>query len=504
MPQVPCLGSTTMSSPHRGLMLAVVFTLGALMLEYPMAGAQEVRPDQQGQPNQPSQGRRGWGGDRPRGGGMRGPEGVRGPGASRGPGADRGTGRDRGPEGNRGAGRDRGPGGNRGPGGDRGFGRGGPPGPFTPEMVEQFYVRVSEGHLRRLTDIYALTEDQRAQVRQQLDTIKQQQREYSQPIMRDVQTMMRERFALEGQRRAGQAIDENRLQQVTDWLRQARNQSPLMNFENVADAVEKTLPADQVTRAQQRRSASKAEEDARSAERQRRRQEMRAQRDAQRQLEQQQQAQQPVPQPVQPEQSPSGDASQAQDSQLPSDNRGAEQGARPDRPQRRQRAVTQEQSVQDSGQVQDEQDRMRSWRERARESRGTGDPWDDYVIAFIRRYHLDDSQQSSAHSLLRMYKDERRQYRDARKLDYAAAEKIENDQKRHDEIERLNKGIDRLFEVLKERLERIPTDSQIAQYGSRRRPTGERDSPTSRPAPDSQQDRPAQSQPAASAGSQPV
>ena len=362
-------------------------------------------------------------------------------------------------------------------------------------MREQFYTRVSDGHFRRLTDIYALTEDQKAQVKQQLKTITEQQRQFSEPILKDFETLMRERFTLEGQRRSGQAVDENRLQQINDWLRQVRDQSPLMNFDNVANQVEQTLPPDQVAQAQQRRATSKAQEEARRAEFRQRREQMQAQREAQRQQEQQAQAQQPAQQ-IQSDQNAAVDQGQAQDGQPAPDGQRRGRGQRPDRQQRFQRAAAEEQIVQDQPAAQDGQDQPRDGRGRGRDARPAGDPWDEYVAAFIRRYHLDDSQQSSARSLLRTYKDERQQYRDARRTDYAAAQALESESKRRDEIERLNKGIDRLFDALKEKLERIPTNDQFAKYGSRRRSSSERENATSRPA-DSPQAVPAATQPAA-------
>jgi len=364
-------------------------------------------------------------------------------------------------------------------------------------MREQFYNRVSEGHFRRLTDIYTLNEDQKAQVKQQLKDITQKQREYTDPIMKEVEPLMRERFSLDSQRRAGQAIDESRFQQVTDRLRQMRDQSPLMNFDNVANEVEKTLPADQVAQGQQRRAESRAREDARREEWRQRREEMRAQREAQRQQEQQGQTEQPAQQQVQPEQNAGVDQGQAEGGQSPPDGQRRGRGPRGDRQQRFQRAVAEQQVAQDQQATQDGQDQPFEGRGRGRDARPAGDSWDEYVAVFIRRYHLDESQQSSARSLLRTYKNERQQYRDARRTDYAAAQALESDSKRRDEIERLDKGIDRLFDALKEKLERIPTDDQLTKYGSRRRSSSEREGATSRPASDSPRAIPSSSQPAA-------
>ena len=95
------------------------------------------------------------------------------------------------------------------------------------------------------------------------------------------------------------------------------------------------------------------------------------------------------------------------------------------------------------------------------------DEWSAYVDAFIKRYQLDEGQQSAARRILRTLQDQRDQYmrRHKSKLEEveqhrAAATTDEAREKVADEARRLQEPIDRMFENLKERLDKLPTRKQ--------------------------------------------
>ena len=103
-------------------------------------------------------------------------------------------------------------------------------------------------------------------------------------------------------------------------------------------------------------------------------------------------------------------------------------------------------------------------REQGRQDRGavagSGDSWDRYVESFTRLYQLDPAQQAAAQSVLVEMKQRRDTYRESRRADFDALDKIEDRQARREAYEKLNKPTEQLFEQLKERLMRIPTNAQ--------------------------------------------
>ncbi len=89
-----------------------------------------------------------------------------------------------------------------------------------------------------------------------------------------------------------------------------------------------------------------------------------------------------------------------------------------------------------------------------------GDSWDRYVESFSRLYRLDPAQQASAQSILREMKAQRDTYRQSRRTDFEALSRIEDRDARREASDKLTQPVDRLFERLKERLTRIPTNAQ--------------------------------------------
>jgi len=88
--------------------------------------------------------------------------------------------------------------------------------------------------------------------------------------------------------------------------------------------------------------------------------------------------------------------------------------------------------------------------------------WDRYVDRFIEKYKLDESQQSSASSVLRGLKQQRHLYRESKRGDYKALLAIEDRSEREGKLEKLNEPVDKMFGELKSRLTRIPTSGQMA------------------------------------------
>ena len=128
--------------------------------------------------------------------------------------------------------------------------------------------------------------------------------------------------------------------------------------------------------------------------------------------------------------------------------------------------------------------------------------WDSYVQEFIRRFELDDAQSEAALSVLRECKSRARTYRQSREKDFAqAGERLRQARSAGQppevqkakiriwtQIEKgLNKPIVDLFQELKDRLDRIPTD---AQKERERRKAGRPATPE-RSTPDSKDRKPA-------------
>jgi hypothetical protein len=90
------------------------------------------------------------------------------------------------------------------------------------------------------------------------------------------------------------------------------------------------------------------------------------------------------------------------------------------------------------------------------------DSWDRYLEDFVRKFQLDDSQQSTALSILRTFKQRRDAYRESRRDEYKALLSLEDFNKRDKQLESLRGPVNRLFSDLQTKLERIPTSAQKA------------------------------------------
>ncbi len=105
------------------------------------------------------------------------------------------------------------------------------------------------------------------------------------------------------------------------------------------------------------------------------------------------------------------------------------------------------------------------------------DEWDRFVERFIARYKLDETQQTSARSILRELKERALTYRQAHEEEYAAVDRRlaaakKGDLERLDPLRcrrELDKPIDEMFDELRARLEGLLTSAQRALGESDRR-----------------------------------
>lgn len=97
------------------------------------------------------------------------------------------------------------------------------------------------------------------------------------------------------------------------------------------------------------------------------------------------------------------------------------------------------------------------------------DEWDRYVAEFIQRYRLDEAQRNTAHKILNSLKDSRDKYLRRKLPDIKRLEQRLTGAQTQDDraalrkaYTRLNAPLERYFQMLKDRLDRIPTRKQRA------------------------------------------
>jgi hypothetical protein len=90
------------------------------------------------------------------------------------------------------------------------------------------------------------------------------------------------------------------------------------------------------------------------------------------------------------------------------------------------------------------------------------DAWERYTRNYAQRYQFDASQQAAAQSILRDLLQQRQAYEESHRLDFAAAEKIEDRDLRRKQQDYLNQPVRQLFEQLKTKLGQLPTAAQRA------------------------------------------
>ena len=124
------------------------------------------------------------------------------------------------------------------------------------------------------------------------------------------------------------------------------------------------------------------------------------------------------------------------------------------------------------------------------------DWWDTYVQEFIRKYRLDEAQSDAALSILRECKQRARDYRNSKEKEFLMVsqrlqearqpgQSMDVRKKKLEVFEKLEKTLNQpildLFEELKTRLDRIPTDAQKERADGKSRRTRHRTQPDATP-----------------------
>ncbi len=357
---------------------------------------------------------------------------------------------------------------------DRG-GFGGPRGPreFTAEDREQFEQRMVDRYLERMTENYELDDQQQAQVRAQLDQVREQQKAFAESRSSEFEALRDQMRELRNAREQGGEFNWEKARELGEKMRTLWQDAPLMNRQQIRENVEKLLPAEQAERGRARWESQEQERDRRREEMRQRWEERRQQWEAERAAE------------AGPEGQPAAEESAPTDEQVGQDGAAEATGTERRRSWRQQRDAWRRQRREQQGQapnadpsqdqetLQDQEvsatdgEPSQGDRRRRRSRENPIGPWEQYVRDFVQRYDLDSSQQTTAQSVLREMQQRRTTYEQTRRGDFEAAQQLEDIGKRQQRLDELNRPITRLFEDLKSRLERIPTAQQRQMVNGR-------------------------------------
>lgn len=128
-----------------------------------------------------------------------------------------------------------------------------------PQMRERFYNRAVDRYLQEMSQAYELTDEQRAQVAERLAQLKQEQVDYAERGRDEMSRVRDELGDLWRKQRAGQPVDQQKMDQLTARMREMWQGSPLMNPEKVAGEVERLLPAEQAGKGRPKWQAARQE-----------------------------------------------------------------------------------------------------------------------------------------------------------------------------------------------------------------------------------------------------
>ncbi len=328
---------------------------------------------------------------------------------------------------------------------------------FSPEemkALDEQLDRQVDKYVEWLTQMYDLDAGQQGEVRKQLQQVKQAHVEYGPKAAAQMTDLQAELKYYMEKARSGEAVDKNMVQDLQARLQAVIEQAP-MTFNNVILTTEKVLPDAQVVKGRERQRAFR--------ERMKETQE-RAARQYDSRLAPDLQALQPY---LADEQAVGADPLPPVGTQPPVATTErkptvgpASQPAPQPKPAVHQPVIT--------GPI-------------------VLDEWGKYVNDFIDRYKLDRSQQQQSHQILTQLRRRADEYRMTYKVDYDAAEKIEDKAKRIATIEALDKPIARMFDELKTRLADIPSAEQRKLAGDTKAPASQprpaATAPATRPAP---------------------
>ncbi len=141
--------------------------------------------------------------------------------------------------------------GRRGPGRSRrGFGRG----PRTPEERNEMYGRMVDRYLDRFEEDYALTDEQSAEVKSELEKVKQEHAAYFESVQEEHDGLMEEMRGLIDKSREGEDFDRDRMREIGRRLHEIRSSSPMLSFDRVRVRMEELLPYDRVESGRERQA----------------------------------------------------------------------------------------------------------------------------------------------------------------------------------------------------------------------------------------------------------
>jgi len=374
---------------------------------------------------------------------------------------------------------------------------------MTPEQRSQFYERMVNRQMDRLTQAYELDDTQKQQVRQRMEALREEDMSGAQQRYQQM-SALRDQYRQLGERRAaGEQIGSEQWQQLDSQMRGIMRSSPLRNNERIMGEVEQYLPPDQAAKGHDRMVQQQAERERQFEARRQQFQQLVEQGGDPREFFRQQRQRpqqdpnqsQPQPPPVQPTAPEAGSAPQP-----PADagNQETDRQRRREERQRRREEWRQANGVatpdngggdQNGGQADAENERR--WHARRSQELPADPlgPWERYVRDYIAKYDLDASQQAVAQSILRDLLKQRSLFEETHRADIAIVQQVEDPAVRRERLESVNAPVVRMFDELKSKLERIPTAAQRLAVdgppptsrpaGATTRPAGE---PSTRPA----------------------
>jgi hypothetical protein len=303
--------------------------------------------------------------------------------------------------------------------------------------------RTIDQYITWLTQVYQMDPDQQKQVRNRLQDLKRDHLQYGKKAAAEILPLQQElKFYMEKARK-GEPIDKEMVKDLQARLVGVIQQAP-MAYNNIIVQSEKLLPADQVTAGRERQKEFK--------DRMKEFQD-RSKRQAPGALPSDLDALKPYLDTSAPDSVASLPPPEPKPA-TPGDQRGGRivrpTPAEPERP-----AVVEVIPL---------------------------DAWGKYVEDFITRYKLDAKQAEQSRQILGELRRRADEYRQARKPDYQAVEVIKDLPLRNEEITRLDKPIQEMFDELKARVANIPTDEQRKLAAADAPATQPTKAPASRPA----------------------
>lgn len=282
--------------------------------------------------------------------------------------------------------------------------------------------RTIDQYITWLTQVYQMNPDQQKQVRGRLQELKRQHVEYGKKAAAEILPLQQElKFYMEKARK-GESVDKEMVKDLQARLLEVVQQAP-MAYNNVIIESEKLLPDEQVLAGRERQKEFK---------------------DRMREFQERAKRQGPgnVPSTLDPLKPYLDVTTPDPVASLPPPELKSDGAANQSSPGRTVRSTSAEPQRPIAVQA------------------IPLDEWGKYVEDFITRYKLNNSQAEQCRQILGELRRRADEYRQARKPDYQAVEAIKDVPLRNEELTRLDKPIQEMFDELKARLANIPTDEQ--------------------------------------------